>query len=48
MSAFDRIIGYEDVKAELVQIADTLKNHEVYAALGASSPKGLPPHVHLL
>lgn len=44
MSAFDKVIGYEGVKAELAQIADTLKNREVYAALGASSPKGLLLH----
>ena len=35
MNAFDKIIGYESIKQELVQIADTLKNHEVYGALGA-------------
>ncbi len=44
MNAFDKIIGYESIKQELVQIADTLKNHEVYGALGASSPKGLLLH----
>ena len=41
MSAFDRIIGYEQIKEELKQVADVLKNHEVYKGLGVSSPKGL-------
>ena len=44
MSAFDKIIGYEQVKHELAQIADTLKNGEVYKALGVSSPRGLLLH----
>ena len=41
MSEFDKIIGYSAVKKELKQIADTLKNREVYAKLGVSSPRGL-------
>lgn len=41
MSEFDKIIGYSAVKMELKQIADTLKNREVYAKLGVSSPRGL-------
>ena len=41
MSEFDKIIGYSAVKRELKQIADTLKNREVYAKLGVSSPRGL-------
>ena len=44
MSAFDKIIGYKQVKHELAQIADTLKNEEVYKALGVSSPRGLLLH----
>lgn len=44
MSAFDKIIGYKQVKHELAQIADTLKNREVYSALGVSSPRGLLLH----
>ena len=30
MGAFDKVIGYDQVKQELMQIADTLKNREVY------------------
>ncbi len=44
MSAFDKVIGYGSIKRELVQIADTLKNREVYEALGVSSPRGLLLH----
>ena len=41
MNAFDRIIGYSDIKQELIQIADTMKNREVYQELGVSTPRGL-------
>lgn len=44
MSAFNRIIGHEQVKRDLMQIADILKNREVYEALGVSSPRGLLLH----
>ena len=41
MNTFDKIIGYDEIKQELMQIADTLKNREFYRALGAASPRGL-------
>ena len=41
MNEFDRIIGYAEVKRQLVRIADALKNTGIYAALGAVSPRGL-------
>lgn len=41
MNAFDSIIGYESIKEELFQIADTLKNKDIYEELGVSSPRGL-------
>jgi len=44
MKEFDKVIGYEPIKQQLIQIADVLKNHEIYAALGASSPRGLLLH----
>ena len=44
MNAFDSIIGYDSLKEELQRIADTLKNLEVYEALGVSAPKGLLLH----
>lgn len=44
MKEFGRIIGYSFIRKELEQIADTLKNGEVYARLGVSAPKGLILH----
>lgn len=41
MSKFDMIIGYTAVKKELQQIADTLRNRDVYDKLGISAPRGL-------
>lgn len=41
MSAFDRIIGYDYVKAELLEILDMLKNPEFYTRLGAVLPSGI-------
>lgn len=41
MNNFDKIIGYDEIKKELQQIADTLKNRDVYEKLGATSPSGL-------
>ena len=41
MSAFDTVIGYEDIKGELIRIVDILKNRDVYKSLGISIPHGL-------
>lgn len=41
MSAFDKIIGYDHIKAELMQISDMIHHPEVYAALDAKLPQGL-------
>lgn len=41
MKAMDKIIGYSNIKRELKQIGDTLKNREAYDKLGVSSPRGL-------
>ena len=41
MKEFDKVIGYTDIKQELEQIADTLKNSASYEKLGVSAPKGL-------
>ena len=35
MSTFDKIIGYDHIKAELMQISDMIHHPEVYAALDA-------------
>ncbi len=44
MNAFDKIIGYEQVKNELMQIADVLKNADAYNKLGVAAPRGLLLH----
>ncbi len=41
MSEFDRIIGYEKVKNELMQICDMLRNPGVYEEIGAKMSHGL-------
>lgn len=41
MKEFEKIIGYGDIKRELEQIADVLRNPEVYRALGVTQPHGL-------
>lgn len=41
MSAFDKIVGYDHIKAELMQISDMIHHPEVYAALDAKLPQGL-------
>lgn len=41
MSAFDKVIGYETIKKELLQIVDMIRNKEVYEELGAKLPQGV-------
>ncbi len=41
MVAFDKIIGYEDVKRQLRQVADMISDYEKYERLGAKMPKGI-------
>lgn len=41
MKAFERIIGYEQEKNELMQIADNLADSAPYTKLGVVPPKGL-------
>ncbi len=41
MSAFDKVIGYEEVKDELRIICDMIRNPERYTALGATMPRGV-------
>lgn len=40
MSSFDKIIGYNDIKGELLGIADMMKNPALYEELGAKMPRG--------
>ena len=44
MKAFDRIIGYEAIKKELIRISDVLANNEAYKKLGVTAPRGLLLH----
>ena len=44
MNAFDKIIGYEPIKKELLQIVDMIRNRSVYEALGAKFPHGVLLH----
>ncbi len=41
MSEFDKIIGYEDIKAELARFASVLKEPERYSKLGVTMPSGI-------
>lgn len=41
MSAFDKVIGYETIKNELMQVCDMIHNREKYKKVGANLPKGL-------
>ncbi|MBQ6570172.1 MAG: AAA family ATPase [Clostridia bacterium] len=41
MSAFDKVIGYESIKEELLQICDILKNRDLYRQMGARLPHGM-------
>ncbi len=44
MSAFDRVIGYEKEKEQLLQLCDIAKNPQKYAALGVRLPRGVLLH----
>jgi cell division protease FtsH len=44
MKEFEGIIGYNDVKAELEKICDIMLNHDKYAKLGVTTPRGLLLH----
>ena len=41
MGNFDKIIGYEDIKAELIRFADVIKNTVKYSRIGVTLPSGL-------
>ena len=41
MNAFDKVIGYETIKHELIQICDMIHNRDVYEELGAKLPQGV-------
>ena len=41
MNMFDKVIGYDSIKNELLQICDIISHPEVYEKLGAKIPKGV-------
>ena len=41
MSAFDKVIGYESIKNELIRFCDVLKNPDRYRKLGVTIPAGI-------
>lgn len=41
MSAFDKIIGYNTIKQQLIRTCDVVKNYQKYVALGVHVPRGL-------
>jgi len=41
MNSFEKIIGYDSIKTELMQICDMIKNPDIYSALGAKLPRGV-------
>ncbi|MCH5158675.1 MAG: AAA family ATPase [Clostridiales bacterium] len=41
MSEFDKIIGYKDIKSELIRLCDIIRNGEKYKALGVALSGGL-------
>lgn len=41
MSEFNKIIGYQTIKEELLQICDMIHNREIYEKLGAKLPQGI-------
>ncbi len=41
MNSFDNIIGYDNIKTDLLRIADMLKNEAAYKRMGASIPSGI-------
>lgn len=44
MSEFNKVIGYESIKKELMQINDMVQNPAAYEALGAKIPRGVLLH----
>ena len=41
MNAYDKVIGYDEIKAELNRISDVIRNPDKYRKLGVSIPHGV-------
>lgn len=44
MNVFEKVIGYDDIKEELLKIADMFNNPEGYKKIGAYIPRGIIIH----
>ncbi len=44
MRAFDKVIGYENIKNELFQVCDMVRNPDIYKKLGATMTHGVLLH----
>ena len=44
MDFFEKVIGYDDVKEELLKVADMFKNPDEYKKIGAYIPRGIIIH----
>ena len=41
MNSFEKVIGYDTIKEELLQVCDMIHNRKVYEKLGAKMPNGI-------
>ena len=41
MTSFDKVIGYEKIKGDLLQVADMFRNEDIYKRMGATMPNGI-------
>ena len=41
MNSFDKVIGYDSIKQELLQVCDMIRKREEYEKLGAKMPNGI-------
>ena len=44
MKEFDKIIGYQSIKAELMRVCDIMLNYDKYKRLGVTTPRGILLH----
>ncbi len=44
MSSFEKVIGYDDIKEELLKVADMFNNPDGYKEIGAYIPRGIIIH----
>lgn len=42
MSKFDKVIGYNEIKKDLIRVCDMINNRETYEKMGAKLPNERP------